>query len=280
MASTLPEQPSSPDQDPTRVREIKHIPTAQAYELWAEHYDSDGNFLQALDTLELQTLLPQFLTGVANSKSGLRSLKVVDLGCGTGRNTLQLLSLASSHNIKNIVGLDLSPAMLAIARGRIEKVQTPSEEPSVNLPSVQLAVHDISKPTAIEDIPAVAKDPDAVISTLVLEHLQLDQYFSVCAALIPVGGHLLITNMHSEQGAVSGAGFVDPATGTKMRAESFAHTIPEVVTSARRWGFEVQGELMEKGVDSEDLVQRLGSRSRKWFDLAVKTWFAVQFVRV
>ena len=267
-----PQRVSSP------LREVKHLSTATAYELWAPHYDTDGNFLQALDTLQLQTLLPQFLSLVYASRSGHARLKVVDLGCGTGRNTLQLMSLASQYDIKEIVGLDLSRAMLSIAQKRIDELQQ-SFKDLAELPTVQLEQYDMSTSTAIEDLPVIAKKPDAVISTLVLEHLQLDQYFSVCAAMMPFGGRLLVTNMHSEQGAVSGAGFVDPTTGNKMRAESFAHTIPDVIEAANKRGFMVEGDIMEKGVDSEELVSKLGNRSRKWFDAGIKTWFAIIFLK-
>ena len=269
---------SQPGRVSTPLREIKHVSTATAYELWAPHYDTDGNFLQALDTLELQTLLPQFLSQVHVSRTGEAGMKVVDLGCGTGRNTLQLMSLAPQYDISEIVGLDLSQAMLSIAQKRIDEVQQ-SLKTSTTPPSTQIGQYDMSTSKAIEDLPVIAKNPDAVISTLVLEHLQLNQYFRVCSALVPSGGHLLITNMHSEQGAVSGAGFVDPTTGNKMRAESFAHTIPDVREAANEWGFTVEGEIMEKGVDSEELVSKLGDRSRKWFNAGIKTWFAIIFVR-
>ena len=64
-----------------------------------------------------------------------------------------------------------------------------------------------------------------------------------------------------------------------MRAESFAHTIPAVVEAANKWGFDVEGPIVEKGVDSEELVSKLGNRSRKWFDMGIKTWFAMELVR-
>lgn len=86
-------------------------------------YDTDGNFLQALDTIEMKSLLPHFLALVqaqAQAKAEIESgnhqppLKLVDLGCGTGRNTLQLAKSAPKD--ARIMGLDASPSMLGVAR--------------------------------------------------------------------------------------------------------------------------------------------------------------------
>jgi ubiquinone/menaquinone biosynthesis C-methylase UbiE len=91
---------------------VRYLDTTAAYDLWSEVYDTDGNFLQALDNLEMQTLLPRFLSHIADPPPW----KLVDMGCGTGRTTLKLLSLPGS----TVIGLDASPKMLDIAKGRIE----------------------------------------------------------------------------------------------------------------------------------------------------------------
>ena len=101
MASlNLPNQPSNhQSQSP-----VRYLDTTTAYNLWSEVYDTDGNFLQALDTIEMQTFLPRTLSMVQTEQPW----KLIDLGCGTGRNTLRLLDQAGSI----VVGLDASPKML------------------------------------------------------------------------------------------------------------------------------------------------------------------------
>ena len=81
-----------------------YLPTIDAYDLWAPHYDADGNFLQILDSHLLEDLLPQWLASLPPSP------KIIDLGCGTGRNTVKLLSIDGA----DVIGLDLSPKLSLI----------------------------------------------------------------------------------------------------------------------------------------------------------------------
>jgi cytosine/adenosine deaminase-related metal-dependent hydrolase/ubiquinone/menaquinone biosynthesis C-methylase UbiE len=76
----------------------------QAYRRWAHVYDTEQNPLLRLEERYLEILLPD-LAGRA----------VLDLGCGTGR----WLERFASQNTKNLVGVDSSPEMIAIARKRM-----------------------------------------------------------------------------------------------------------------------------------------------------------------
>lgn len=68
--------------------DMSYVDTATAYDCWAQVYDTDGNFLQALDSMEMDFLLSRLFSLLKLDKPW----KVVDLDCGTGRNTLPLLS--------------------------------------------------------------------------------------------------------------------------------------------------------------------------------------------
>lgn len=103
---------------------------------------------------------------------------------------------------------------------------------------------------------------DLVVSTLVLEHIPLTTFFTAAAGLTKQGGKLLVTNMHGEMGEVSQAGFVD-THGMKVRGESFAHGVHEMVEEAGRCGFVLEGDVLERGVEEAD-VALLGPRARKW----------------
>lgn len=121
----------------------------------------------------------------------------------------------------------------------------------------------LSEPTGREGgSELVRRKADLVVSTLVLEHIPLKAFFKAAAGLTKPGGRLLVTNMHREMGEVSQAGFVD-ARGMKVRGESFAHGVQETVEEARRCGFVLEGNVLEKGVDEAD-VAVLGQRARKW----------------
>lgn len=241
---------------------IRYLDTTVAYDLWSEVYDTDGNFLQALDNLEMQVLLPRFLSQIAKPQPW----KLIDMGCGTGRNTLKLLQLPGS----TVIGLDASPKMLDVAKSRVEaemKVQRPEQR----VEWVEFGVYDLLRD---KEMPTAAANADAMISTLVLEHVPIETFFAVASAMLKPGGSLLVTNMHSEMGGISQAGFVDPKTGEKIRPKSYAHQLEDVVSEAQKQGFEVTGESLERAVD-EQTSDILGWRAKKW--IGVTVWFGVCF---
>lgn len=233
-------------------------------------YDTDGNFLQALDTIEMQQLLPQLLNKVAaNTQPG--PAKLVDLGCGTGRNTRQLLKFAPQD--AHIVGLDASPGMLDVARTAIDKEK--ELDPSL-ANRVSLEIYDLLRSPPAP--PECSLGAAGVISTLVLEHIPVDRFFEGAAAVMRPGGYFLLTNMHSEMGSISQAGFVDTATGTKIRPTSYSHTIEDVLGAAEKAGFEVEelgGERVRERKVNEMMVQDLGKRANKW--IGVTVWFGICF---
>ncbi|KAK1146484.1 hypothetical protein N8T08_002913 [Aspergillus melleus] len=227
-------------------------------------YDTDGNFLQALDTIELTQLLPLFLNRAASTSC---PTKLVDLGCGTGRNTLRLAQLAPPGT--EVVGVDASLGMLEAARETIRKATTPGE--GVSVPVLLDTFDLLQSPPAPPDCTLGAT---GVISTLVLEHIPVQQIFEGAAALLAPGGYLLVMNMHSDMGAISQAGFVDTATGTKIRPTSYSHTVDEVVDAAQKAGFTVgqmEGERVRERLVDENLAERLGKRAKKWVGITV--WF-------
>ena len=247
---------------------ITYLPTTVAYDRWAAVYDHDANPLQALDDLELTTLLPEFL-GLIRGTYHESITTIVDLGCGTGRNTLKLLSLTGTR----IVGLDASPKMLEIARKRcMERLDALPE--SAQVERMDFEVFDMLEGTAL---PESARNIDAIVSTLVLEHIPLPDFFSTVAKIMSIGGYLLVTNMHSEMGSRSQAGFVDPKTGEKVRPESWAHGVEEVLAQAAAYGFRVVGEVRERTIMEEDL-SRLGRRAQKW--VGVRCWFGIVFEKL
>jgi ubiquinone/menaquinone biosynthesis C-methylase UbiE len=246
----------------TAPSSIRYLDTTAAYDLWSEVYDKDGNFLQALDNLEMQTLLPRFLSQIAEPQPW----KLVDMGCGTGRNTLKLLPLAGS----TVIGLDASPKMLDIAKSRVEG-EIKAQMPDQRVKQVEFGVYDL---LCDKDMPTSAANADAIISTLVLEHVPIDTFFAAASRMLKPGGIFLVTNMHSEMGGISQAGFVDPKTGEKIRPQSYAHRLEDVVHQAENHRFEVIGEPLERAVD-ERTSEVLGSRAKKWIGITV--WFGVCF---
>ena len=241
----------------------RFLDPTSAYDLWSEVYDTDGNFLQALDTIEMQSLLPKMLSRISSSPPW----KIVDLGCGTARNMTRLLDIPAA----TVIGLDASPKMLEMARSRINAHMAQVGRASDAAPEAQLEQYNMLESY---HIPSCALNADALISTLVLEHVPLLTFFEKVSQLLKPNGLALVTNMHSDMGAISQAGFVDPKTGDKVRTQSFAHHLNDVVAEAQRQGFELVGDILERAVD-EEMSEMLGVRARKW--IGVTVWFGVCF---
>lgn len=251
-------------------RKITYLATTPAYDRWAATYDHDFNPLQALDDLCLPPLLAEFLA-LLPAPSPAHPTTIVDLGCGTGRNTLKLLSVQPAPS--QVVGLDASRAMLAVARRRCTEQGAATTGPGA---AVELVEFDMLERGGAA-VPACARGASGVVSTLVLEHVPLRVFFAMTAAMVEKGGALLVSNMHAEMGARSQAGFVDPETGEKVRPQSYVYDVEEVVEEAKRWGWRVVSEVRERAVERGD-VQVLGPRAEKW--VGVKCWFGGVFKKV
>ncbi|HEV7702708.1 MAG TPA: class I SAM-dependent methyltransferase, partial [Gemmatimonadaceae bacterium] len=112
---------------------------AAAYDRWSAQYDRDPNATRDLD-------------GVALRLAGLRvrGRHVLEIGCGTGKNTAWLAGEASS-----VIAMDFSEGMLARARAR------------VTAPTVRFVSHDVRHAW-----PIAANSVDVVTCDLVLEHVR------------------------------------------------------------------------------------------------------------
>jgi SAM-dependent methyltransferase len=270
-------------------RPIKSVTNAELYNRWAkvcaytihfyvmrvlgltsqQVYDTDGNILQSIDDLMLPALLDQVFALLPPDLP----ITITELGCGTGRNTVKLISPSlPSPQITSIAALDLSPGMLAVAKERCQNYISTKAANKISAPPV-VDFHDFDalNPESSLEIEALQGKADIVLSTLVLEHLPLDVFFRTVQSFLKAGGYFLLTNMHADMGNISQAGFVDEVTGEKIRGHSFAHEISEVIDEGSKWGFEVVGEVGERAIEADDLGVVVGERGKKW--VGIKVWF-------
>ncbi|KPI36659.1 uncharacterized protein AB675_9985 [Cyphellophora attinorum] len=246
-----------------RQRKVTYLPTTEAYNLWAEHYDHDGNFLQLLDSREL----PRLLEDAFKCLSGRpRPWKAVDLGAGSGRATMALLASDVGESATNIIAVDASSAMLAIAKRKVADAKNNDRQSMINFEVMDLL--------SDEELPQSVLGADLVVSTLVLEHVPCDLYFKKASRILSRGGVLLVTNMHHDMGAISQAGFVDPKTNEKIRPASYPHSVEDIKTAASKYGLTLLGDVKEVAVEERD-VASLGDRSRKW--IGVRCWYGGLF---
>lgn len=246
----------------------------------------------------MQALLPRFLDLVSarfHTPGQSSTLKLVDLGCGTGRNTIQLLQalwareknseVAPAPSVE-IIGLDASPRMLEVARSATECATREKEKDAGTEGHVEvsLGLLDLLQGAAVRTQlpPSLQGGAVGVISTLVLEHIPAKEFFEAASVTMRPGACLLVTNMHADMGAISQAGFTDPRSGIKIRPTSYCQSVPAVLAAAEEVGFQVEdvfgeeGEngVLERGVD-EHLSGMLGPRAKKW--IGIKVWFGICF---
>lgn len=223
------------------------IPTTAFYDAWATTYDTDGNVLQHLDSAAFKDITPLLFSVLQ------KPVRLLDLGCGTGRNTSKLRGLLPPGS--TLYAVDGSEGMLAQARASMPG------EPSGQV-EVKWGLLDFTRQQADLDAFIDSAPVDVVISTLVVEHVMLDQFFAVVARILKVGGWAWVTGMHPDMGQ-SRAGFRRD-DGVKVHGISYIHGLEETIVAAKNAGLKLVGNVKERGVDDEFAVQELGKRAKKW----------------
>ena len=189
-----------------------------AYDRWAASYDIDRNPTRDLDAQVVRRHGPS-----------IAGRDVVELGCGTGKNTAWLADAARS-----VIAVDFSAGMLAQARAR------------VTAPHVRFVQHDITTRWPLD-----AASADVVIGNLVLEHVNdLAPVMTEAARVLRPGGTLFLCELHPLRQQRGGqAHFTEATSGETVHVAAFVHSSGEYVETARAAGFTLaeQGEHLEEG---------------------------------
>lgn len=177
-----------------------------AYDAWAETYDAIDN-----------PLLAQAAAVLDARAAWLADARVLELGCGTGRNAAPCLG----HGARSYTGVDASSGMLEIARSR----------------------HSDSRLRWIEadlcgGARAAARDTgfDLVLICLVLEHVRdAAPVIAAAAGALAPGGRLLILELHPALHA-RGIGANFEIAGREIRLTSIRHDADELVAACAQAG--------------------------------------------
>ena len=175
----------------------------QAYNSWAQQYDSNENKTRDLEARSLrETLTP------------LICEHCLEIGCGTGKNTVWLMQKAAT-----VTAVDLSEEMLAKAKKKITS------------PNVTFVKADITQAWAF-----ATKPYDLIGFSLVLEHIELLQpVFEKAAAVLKPGGHLYISELHPFKQYNGSKARFDTAEGTQV-VTCFNHHITDFTDAAKANG--------------------------------------------
>lgn len=174
-----------------------------AYNEWSDIYDSNVNRTRDLDAEITRLLL-----------KGQRFPSILEIGCGTGKNTEFLATLGDE-----VLAFDFSEKMIAKARQK------------VTAGHVRFEMADITQPWNCKD-----DSFDLITCNLVLEHIgDLDHIFAEASRTLRSGGQFLINELHPFK----------QYGGTKARFERgadivevdvFIHHISEFMNAAKAHG--------------------------------------------
>jgi ubiquinone/menaquinone biosynthesis C-methylase UbiE len=135
-----------------------------AYDEWAETYDTDQNLTRDLDQRVTKELLANF-----------HFESILELGCGTGKNTVFLAQIGTP-----VHALDFSEGMIAKARGKVKAE------------NVRFSVADLT-----QKWPSENTSYDLIVCNLVLEHIEdLAFIFSEAVRVLVQEGKFLINELH------------------------------------------------------------------------------------
>lgn len=178
----------------------------KAYDDWSASYDTDENLTRDLD---------QQVTRETLDDRHFQS--ILEIGCGTGKNTLFLSQIA-----KSVHAIDFSEGMIKKAR---EKVRTRN---------VRFSVSNLT-----ERWPCEAQAYDLIVCNLVLEHIQdISFIFDEAFRVLREGGNFLLNELHPfRQYRGMKARFQSGEGITEIPA--FVHHISDFTTSASNRGLKL-----------------------------------------
>jgi ubiquinone/menaquinone biosynthesis C-methylase UbiE len=178
----------------------------EAYNIWADQYDTNENKTRDLEAIALRTTL-----------TDIDFAECLEIGCGTGKNTEWLLTKA-----KKITAVDLSDEMLAKAKTKI------------NADNVNFVQADITKEWSF-----INKQFDMAIFSLVLEHIEdLDVIFGKVSKAIKHSGYVYVGELHPFKQYNGTKARFETNEGLKI-VTCFNHNISDFTLAATQNGFEI-----------------------------------------
>ena len=176
----------------------------KAYDSWAKQYDTNKNKTRDLDKKStIQTL----------SKYNFQN--VLELGCGTGKNTDWLLTKAV-----RVIGLDFSQEMLNLAKEKFVHQ------------NVQFIKTNLNEEWLVEN-----KFAELITASLTLEHIEdLNHIFNQANKKLKDEGLFFIGELHPFKQYLGSKAKYETEHGTH-ELEVYTHHISEFILNAEKNGF-------------------------------------------
>ncbi len=178
----------------------------EAFDTWAEVYDTQPNPLLALEERVLGSMMPD-----------VRGLDVLDAGCGTGR-WLQRLVYRSP---RSLLGIDISPAMLLLA-------------------GIKLSQKCSLRPGSCTALPVSDTSCDMVLSSFVVSYLEdLEAFAREIDRVARPGATIFLTDMHPETEAYRGWKRAFKVNGAEMQISARGWDLQQITQAFQARGFKL-----------------------------------------
>ncbi len=201
-------------------------PIQAAYSQWAATYDTDRNLTRDLDQSVTRAVL-----------AGRQYRAILELGCGTGKNTDFLVTIGG-----RVHAVDFSEGMLAQARAKGFG------------PSVTFSQADITQPW-----PCADQSVDLITCSLVLEHIaDLHWVFAEAARTLRPSGHLFVCELHPFKQYL-GSKAVFERDQERVELQAFVHHISDFLDAAAGAGLALASLKEWWHPDDQDTPPRLAS---------------------
>lgn len=175
----------------------------QAYDVWATQYDTNHNKTRDLEGQVLRQTL-----------SGFSFENVLEVGCGTGKNTEWIVNQA-----KHVTAVDLSGEMLAKAKAKVVSDRVTFIQADIN----QLWTF-------------VNQNFDLVTFSLVLEHIEnLEAVFQNVFSTLQSGGYCYVGELHPFKQYLGTKARFETASGQQI-VDCYNHHVSDFVKSAEAAG--------------------------------------------
>ena len=191
-------------------RGFKEKKVVDAYNLWAENYDSQpGNLMLDLDEL----LFSKILENVE-----ICDKNVADIGCGTGRHWAKIFKKKPA----NLTGFDVSPGML--------------DKLKIKYPAAGVEVINNDRFAAIPD-----HFFDVIISTLTVAHIEnIEEALTAWCRILKEDGSLIITDFHPDVLSKGGQRTFKYKNG-HIAVQNFVHSTSAIKNILSLNGFKLVG---------------------------------------
>lgn len=189
----------------------------EAYKLWSEKYDSNINKTRDLEAFSIREVLNE-----VNFK------KCLEIGCGTGKNTEWLINKG-----QNILSIDISDEMLAIARQKIK---------SENVLFIKADI--------MESWEFTSDTFDLVVCSLVLEHIEnINVIIKRISERLADGGVLYIGELHPFKQYTGSKAKFETQEGEQL-VTAFTHHITDFTDAGKEYGLKI--EVIKEYFDNND----------------------------